>query len=147
MLQVTWDGIDLQIQDTMLPLLSYWKYDNFPSNFCGAGRGFWEWVIPDVLVVLGQKDIKLSMPCAIHDWDWECGEPTWDFFHDSNSRLYYNIKSVILAKAETERVKAYADRLPAIYAHSVDTVGRNIFWKLKEKQGYPIPRSASWMLK
>jgi hypothetical protein len=142
---MNWCGIELEIPPHLEMYFPPLGYEDFPLNFCGAGSGIGEWIVPDTLWT-GDDLIKLSPACAIHDTDWVHATPTWDYFHESNSRLYTNIKSIILAKATTERSERFARRVPALYAHAVDTAGRKIFWTIKKKQGYGIPKSAAWLL-
>jgi hypothetical protein len=154
MLIQMWEGMGLQITEAMVKIFPKCSYLDFPENCCGAGDGIWEKVVPDYIyiypiIVHGAKfqRIKISPACTIHDLDYDLGPPTWDHFHESNSRLYANIKTIVQKHTiEGSNAQIYALRFPAIYAHAVDTAGRKIFWKIKQEQGFKIPDSASWLI-
>ena len=149
-----WENMALQVTESMVTLFPKCSYRDFPDNCCGAGQGFFEKIVPDYIYIppiiipgANPKRIKISPACAIHDLDWDFSKPTWDDFHESNSRLYANIKVIVEAKTEPgSATRYYALRSPAIYAHAVDTAGRKIFWKIKKDQGHKIPDSAAWLL-
>ena len=150
-----WQGIPLRMTEQVAAVFPFhYTYDEFPDNCCGAGHGISEWLVPDYVYVnsflvpgADWSRIKISPPCAAHDLGWELAKPTWDDFHAENSRLFANIEAMIIARTlpgTNERM--YANRYPGVYAHSVDTIGRKVFWKLKQSQGYAIPESAAWLL-
>jgi len=150
-----WEGMALQITVPMITAFPWQRsYEDFPTNCCGAGAGFWERVVPDYIhippiIVRGADPtaIKISPACSIHDLDWDNAAPSWDDFHAGNSRFYANIKTIVLKKTRAgSNTQLYALRYPAIYAHAVDTGGRKVFWKLKRDQGHQIPDSAAWLL-
>lgn len=152
-----WDGIPLQITLPMVESFNktFGKYDyeSFPASYCGAGNGFGEKLIPDYVygytrILPGFLDIsiKLSPACKIHDDDYELAPPTWEAFHEANSRLYANTKSIIVKKTNPGLIKRNALRYPAIYSQAVDAFGRGIFWRIKRAQGFSIPPSALWLL-
>ena len=149
-----WEGMPLQITEPMVLLFPRCGFDDFPDDCCGAGQGFWERVVPDYIyippiIIRGAwpTRIKISPACRIHDLDWDLAAPTWDDFHAANSRLYANIKAIILKKTTTDSdTQYYALRFCAIYAGAVDTAGRKVFWRLKKEQGFEIPQSAAWLL-
>jgi hypothetical protein len=151
-----WEGIDLQVVEAALGMFPWhFTYKDFPDCYCGAGDGFWEKVVPDYvyippIIIPGANParIKVSPACANHDIDWEVAAPSWDDFHESNSRFYANLKSIIECKTiPGSATRYYALRSPAIYAGAVDTAGRKHFWRLKKEQGYKIPDSAGWLLR
>ena len=153
-MNILWCGIELSMTDAVSQMFPFHiPFDEFPVNCCGAGKGLGEWVVPDCVWVKPfapfavDRRIKISPACAVHDLGWELAVPTWDAFHEENSLLFANIKSIIVAKTEEgSDERKYANRYPALYAHAVDTAGRKIFWNMKREQGYDIPRSAAWLL-
>lgn len=155
MLIQMWEGIPLQITEPMVTLFPNYSYACFPDNCCGAGKGFWEKIVPDYIHINsflvpgeGPEDIKISPACWIHDTDWDLAAPTWDDFHAGNSRLFANIKAIVEKRTiDGTPIQYYALRFPAIYAHAVDTAGRKVFWRIKQGQGHSIPDSAAWLLK
>ena len=149
-----WSGMALQITLPMVGTLPDCSYADFPSDCCGAGSGVWERVVPDYIYIPPSihhrtlpRRIKISPACWIHDEDFRLARPTWDDFHESNSRLYANIKTIVEKHTEKgSNAQFYALRYPAIYAHAVDTAGRKVFWALKKEQGHDIPASAKWLV-
>lgn len=149
-----WDGMGLQVTEPIVKLFPTCSYKDFPANYCGPGYGLSEALIPDSILwptsfLPGflNVSIKLSPACFIHDLDWQFADATWEAFHESNCRLYANIKAIIEAKAKNRLVRWHAKKFPAIYAQTVDTVGRPIFWRIKRDQGLDIPVSAAWLIK
>ncbi len=149
-----WDGMGMQVTEPMVRLFPWCSYEDFPTNYCGPGDGIGETLIPDSILGLtaflpGFLDvsIKLSPACFIHDLDWQFAPATWEAFHDSNCRLYANTKTIIETKAANRLVRWHARKFPAIYAQTVDTVGRPLFWRIKRDQGLAIPASAAWLIK
>jgi len=148
-----WCGIPLQITEPMAAIFPRKTYDSMPANYCGAGRGLGEKLVPDYVFwytrwLPGWLDIsiKLAIACWIHDKDFELAPPTWDAFHKANSRVYANIKAIIIARTKPGLIRWIALHYPEIYAHSVDTIGRSLFWNLKHDQGHVLPKSAHWLL-
>jgi len=149
-----WEGIPLQLNEQIAQLFPHCGFDDFPDNCCGAGQGIWEKLVPDYIyispVIIRDANptmVKISPACAGHDLDWNLSKPTWDDFHEANSRLYANIKAIVENKTEAgSNTQYYALRYPAIYAHAVNTLGQKHFWKIKQSQGYQIPDSAAWLL-
>jgi len=148
-----WEGMPLEITEQAITGFPWsMPYNTFPDDCCGAGKGIWERLVPDYIRIphlipcsLTRK-IKISPACWLHDLEYESGT-TWDDFHAANSRLYANIKTIILKHTEPESAAQYfALRSPAIYAQAVDTLGRKIFWAIKQEQGHTVPRSAAWLL-
>lgn len=152
-----WDGIPLEITLEMAKEFNrvFGKYDYaaFPVGFCGPGQMLGERLVPDYIFgatrfLPGGLDIsiKLAPACKIHDDDYVLAPPTWDAFHEANSRLYANLRSIIRAKTTPGIKQDIALRYPAVYAESVDAFGRAIFWEIKKWQGHSIPRSAAWII-
>jgi hypothetical protein len=149
-----WDGMGMQVTEPMIRLFPWCSYEDFPTNYCGPGDGLEQRLIPDSIFGLtaflpGFLDIsiKLAPACFIHDLDWQFAPPTWDAFHESNSRFYANLKTIVEAKAKPGLIRRHAKKFPAIYAQTVDTLGRPKFWALKRDQGLAIPASAAWLIK
>jgi hypothetical protein len=149
-----WEGMGMQVTEQIVPLFPFCSYADFPDCFCGAGDGLGQALVPDYVYGytrwLPQPldiSIKLSPACWLHDKDWEFAAPTWGEFHDSNSRLYANTKVIIEKQARSGLIRSHAMRYPELYSQAVDTIGRSIFWRLKQRQGYTIPGSAAWLLR
>lgn len=150
-----WCGIPLQITEPMVAIFPRCLYDDFPDNCCGAGDGWGEKLVPDYILIpqklfswhRSDRYVKISPACAVHDMDWDFARPSWDDFHEANSRLFANVRGIIQARTKLgSNTQNYALRFPAIYAQAVDTLGRKIFWNIKKEQGHPIPASAAWLL-
>ena len=152
--QILWEGIKLQCPPSCALAFRRYSYKSFPTNFCGAGKGLGELIVPDYifgptrfLKFIGMDiSIKIAPACYIHDADWDCAEPTWDAFHEANDRFHRNLEAIIDKKARCDLVRARAMYRPVTYKNAVDTVGRSVFWALKKKQG-SIPESAQRYIK
>lgn len=152
-----WEGMQFQVTENMVPLFPTNTYANFPAKFCGAGHGLGEWVVPDFIFgatkFLPWKlniSIKISPACRIHDLDWQFAEPTWEAFFTANSRLYANIKAIVVKQSEgyPEFLIKQALKYPAVYANAVSSIiGQRIFWNLKKDEGYELPASVLWMVR
>lgn len=149
-IDIVFDGIALKCPSSCaLPLKKY-TYESFPTNFCGAGKGMGEALVPDFvfgptrfLKFLGlDVSIKISPACFIHDEDWFLADPTWNAFYASNERFHENIESIINAKARNEYIKARALYRPVTYKNAVDLAGRYVFWTMKWKTCTNIPFDA-----
>ena len=151
-----WEGMGLQVIEQVVPLFPFCSYADFPDCYCGAGNGLGQKLVPDYVYsymrwLPGRLDIsiKLSPACWLHDKDFEFSPPTWDSFHASNSRLFANCKTIIDKQSEgyPSILRRHALHYPDIYAQAVDTLGRRIFWQLKQRQGHTIPASAAWLIR
>lgn len=144
------DGILLRGPSVCVSGFKQYSYKTFPDNFCGAGTGLGEKLVPDyifgntkILSCIGLDiSIKISPACFIHDVDWLYSQPTWDDFTDSNRRFKYNIESIINLKARNDFIAARALYRPVTYYNSVCLVGRHVFWSIKAGQGLDIPNNA-----
>ena len=153
--QIFCDDIPLRAPQPVADIFPSWNYESFPDDCCGAGQGLQEKLVPDY-VLWGARflrwfgfdlSIKISPACWIHDRDWEFASPCWDAFHDGNSRLYANIKSIVMARTSPGVIRDHALKYPAIYIMGVEDFGRRIFWQIKKDQGFDIPVSAAWLLR
>jgi hypothetical protein len=145
------DGIQLSIPEKLLPIFpSNYTYKTFPDNFCGAGDGIGEKLVPDYifgptrfLKFIGLNvSIKLSPACWIHDKDWIVAEPTWEAFGETNDRFHKNLEAIIEAKCKYEWLKARALYRPVTYRNAVSIAGKSVFWSLKSAQGFHLPKNA-----
>jgi len=146
-----WDGIQLSMPERVLPLFhTVHNYKSFPDNYCGAGKGLGEKLVPDYIFgpsryldFMGFNfSIKITPACFIHDEDWSDADPTWTDFYASNFRLSSNIASIIQSKAANGFIKARALYRPVTYQNAVDIAGKGVFWSIKAGQGYKIPHDA-----
>lgn len=99
------------------------------DTYCGAGKGFGDIIIPDTM-----WGLNISPACAIHDEMWKVAPPTWEAFHASNSIFLRNIISLIVSQSKSKFLKRLRLYRAVTYYNAVDSVGQNIFWKIKEKQ-------------
>lgn len=127
-----------------------YTYETFPINYCGAGNGFQEKIIPDYVFGFSRYagflgldcSIKISPACKIHDDDYDLALPYWDDFRACNDRLQHNIEQIIEAKSRNEFLKAISLYRPVTYRNAVDIFGKSVFWSLKEEQGFDLPINA-----
>ena len=150
-----WEGMGLQVTEPMVPLFPPCSYADFPTRYCGAGNGWGERMVPDYIFSATRFlpkpfniAIKISPACFIHDLDFRFAAPTWEAFHAANARLFANINAIADKQSEhyPSALRRQALRYSEIYGHSVDTIGRPVFWSLKRDEGYTIPPSAAWIL-
>lgn len=147
---INFDGIFLQCPEEIFKVFPKdLDYDTFPDDFCGAGKGLGEKIVPDYIFGLTRFlpfgldiSIKISPACWIHDKDWQLSAPTVQAFTESNDRFHLNIEAIIRAKAKNDWIKARAMYRPVTYMNAVSLAGRYIFWSMKEAQGYEIPYHA-----
>lgn len=108
----------------------------FPSRFiqefpscCGAGDGIGNLVVPETILGL-----RVSAACFVHDYMWDHAEPTWKYFHYTNSIFGHNLAEIINTQSANSLMRMLR-KLPAYNAEKlVDTVGAAIFWS-KFKRG------------
>jgi hypothetical protein len=134
---------NMLVPELALPYLPKLTLKQYPTHFCGAGKGLSEWVIPDVFWFFWYN-IKISPACLVHDLEYALAPPTWDAFRAADSRLQTNINSIIEQFYDEGCVRKFFKALGAIYLLSTDTFGKYVFWELKKKQGHTIPSSAKW---
>lgn len=149
---IMFDGICLEATDQTAMVFPYDKYTykTFPDNYCGAGNGLGERLVPDyifgstrVFAWCGLDiSIKISMACFLHDKEFEYAGPSVTEFVQSNDLLHKNIESIIKVKARNDYVLARAMYRPVTYMNAVSILGRYVFWSLKAAQGYKIPNMA-----
>jgi len=144
-------GMQLHVSEKTAAHWPRYSYELWPDNFCGAGRGLAEKLVPDYVFALAKvlpswariiNPIKIAPACAGHDFGWEFADPTWDAFHEENHRLRTNIAVIIVAQTTPGYVRNYALRYSEVYYDVVELVGRKIFWRLKQSQCCVIPESA-----
>ena len=144
--------IPLLVPEDVYPLFPSTKYtyETFPVNYCGAGNGFGEKIVPDFIFGLSRFlrifgldfSIKISPACFVHDSDYESAPPEWQEFYDANDRLHENIEHIIEKKARNEILKDIARYRAVTYRNAVDLKGKSVFWSLKAEQGHNIPADA-----
>lgn len=147
--KIDFSGIPLVLPDTpeIKRIFRCYTYDNFPVNFCGAGKGIGELLVPDYILGFTRffkwvgldYSIKISPACAGHDEDWLIAEPTWEAFKEANERFEENIEAIIDCKARNEWMKAQAMYRAITYSNAVTLHGEDIFWTMKSKQGHSLP--------
>lgn len=103
------------------------------KSACGAGEGVGDWIVPER--VLG---LSVSPACFVHDTMWDKAEPTWEYFHFSNSVFLSNILSLIETQSSSSVLEHMRMYRAVTYFNAVDTVGAHIFWsKFKEAKNLP----------
>ncbi len=117
-------------------------YARFPDNFCGAGNGIGEKLVPDYLGFWWWK-VKVSPACWAHDMSWDYCEPTWEAFHSSNSHFLDNLIQLIDSKCNSNAfIKAMLKYGCMTFYNAVNTAGRNIFWTQMAIKSCIIPDTA-----
>ena len=145
------DGIKLEaLKRVLIGFPFTYTYKKFPDNYCGAGKGIGEKLVPDYIMGFTKFlkwfgldiSLKISPACYIHDNDYEMCEPTWEAFYDANDRLGDNIERIIEAKVKNQRLAAFYRYRATTYCNAVNLHGKSVFWTLKKIQGYSIPENA-----
>src|SRR5665648_197903 len=67
------------------------------KSACGAGSGVGDWIVPERVFGL-----SLTPACFVHDFMWDNAEPTWEYFHASNSIFLSNLISLIQCQSVSE---------------------------------------------
>ena len=127
-------GATLTIPEWLKPL---WPY-NLPLSkwptFCGAGDGFGDKVVPDII-----RGVCISPACFIHDVDWATTPDTIRQFLAANFRFAKNCRALIMASAlswwkkELAVVRAYG-----LYFMAVSTIGALCFDPIGAPFGDPL---------
>jgi len=119
---------------------------DFPDNFCGAGEGFGEKIVPDYIGFSWAGGVKISPACWVHDKEWALCGPTWEEFHASNSRFAMNITRIVRDDCKISFWASLLNYRAMTYFNAVSTFGKKIFWTLKVEQGYVIPENAKSLI-
>jgi hypothetical protein len=94
---VNYAGAEL---DVPLFIANDWPFDlpltAWPS-FCGAGKGFGDWVVPDVVC-----GVLSSCVCYEHDCSWAVAPVNFPGFLAANVRFYKNLRSLVLANYDPD---------------------------------------------
>ncbi len=98
--------------------------DEFKS-YCGAGEGIGDLIVPEKLFGL-----KISPACFVHDNMWDNAEPTWKYFHFSNSIFLSNMIAIIETQSSSSILKHMRMYRAVTYFNAVDTIGNRIFWSM-----------------
>ena len=112
--------------DFLIPSEHVENYD----SYCGSGRGIGDLIVPDRI-----WGIPVSPACAIHDEVWDKAPATWEAFHSSNSIFLRNLISLITVQSKSGILKRIRLYRAVTYYNAVDSLGKNVFWGLKRKQG------------
>jgi len=146
-----YEGINLRALNLVpISFMYQYTYSTFPDNFCGAGKGLGEKLVPDYIMKFTKFlkwigcdiSLKISPACYIHDKDYEVSTPEWTEFYEANERLRDNIESIINYKIKNEYIRSIYHYRATTYMNAVNIVGRSVFWTLKASEGYNIPEDA-----
>lgn len=124
------DGVELRIiapVDIEFPSFKMEYYDTITK--CGAGEGIGDAIVPETILWL-----RVTLACYVHDHMWELSEATWKDFHHSNAVFLSNLITIILQMSDSSKVnilKNFRMYRAVTFFNAVDTIGADIFWKLK----------------
>lgn len=103
---------------------------NFPSSHsknyhdcCGAGEGIGNRLVPED--ILG---VHISLACYVHDYMWLHADPTWEYFHASNSVFLSNLLEIIAKESDSKLLQMLRNYRAMTYFNAVDSIGAVIFW-------------------
>lgn len=128
--EIYFDGVPLIVPIISGIQMEFLKlsFEGYPSR-CGAGQGLGDLIVPEKI-----WGLSITPSCHIHDTMWDIAEPTWADFHSSNSIFLHNILSIIQYRSSSSILEHFRNYRAMSYYNAVDTVGANIFWKLKRSE-------------
>lgn len=133
-IKITYFGAELEIPKF---LLKHWpsekdlSLDQWPT-FCGAGEGFGDLVVPDV-----RCGVNVSCVCFVHDIGWAIADRDNTGFLKSNSRFFFNLRSLLLANSSKSRWKI--EWTAFYYLLGVTTIGSKCFKSESDNATYIDP--------
>lgn len=117
-------GIRLLMPRVLSELLPCINIDDFP-NFCGAGDGIGEALVPDTFYGLSMRHC-----CFIHDITHTIYPPTKTFWHKSNELLLINCLRTIRVKSGNRLTRFLRERRALTYFNAVESgIGLRCFMR------------------
>lgn len=117
------DGVKLICPIDFIPKIN--KIRVYPECCGPSSIKFIDWIVPDEFF-----NIKISIACDIHDYEFSLKEKSWDHFHAANQRLFRNSMEIFY-KFENE-LKHYQKIIfietMVKYLHAVDVFGPLHYW-------------------
>jgi len=96
------------------------------NDYCGAGEGLFNTLVPEKV-----WGIPISPACFIHDRMWAMADASWCDFHYSNSVFLSNINALISYQSRSKCLKRIRMYRAVTYYNAVDSIGSEIFWRMK----------------
>jgi hypothetical protein len=104
----------------------------YTKSYCGAGSGIGDLLVPEK--VFG---VRVTPACFVHDKMFEMGMPSLGDFKVCNAVFITNLTSLIAGQSHSSKLNLlYHLRLyrTVTYYNAVDTIGKKVYFKLKEDQ-------------
>ena len=102
------------------------------SSFCGAGSGLGDLIVPETIF-----GVRVSPACFVHDQMFDKAKPLQMDLLVSNAVFMTNLNSLIVQMSRMSKFNPlYHLRMYRMttYFDAVNTIGSEIFWKLKRRQ-------------
>lgn len=108
------------------------KISDYTKSYCGAGSGIGDLLVPETIY-----GVRVTPACFVHDKMFEQGLPSMVDFLVCNSVFITNLIALVSGQSYKSRFNLlWHLRLyrTVTYFNSVDTIGRRIYFRLKERQ-------------
>ena len=90
-------GAHVEVSAFLVPLLPHdLPLKDWPT-YCGAGKGFGDWLVPDLI-----PGAYIQFPCFQHDIDWALADGSKDDYWKANARFLRNLRTMVRAQIADE---------------------------------------------